>query len=74
MPQLVDLEYFTGVPHQGHRPGEEPGVDRLADGRVVAVEFHRGKPTDAPVRAGPFVARPDHGCPGAKLPRSFDVL
>ena len=43
--EFVDLQHLAGLPHQRDRAGQQPRVDRLEDGRLVAVEIHRRQVT-----------------------------
>ena len=43
--ELVDLQYLAGLPDHRDRPGKQARIDRLTDGRVVAVEIHRRQRT-----------------------------
>ena len=38
--EFVDLQHLARLPHQGDRARQQARVDRLADGRLVAVEIH----------------------------------
>ena len=51
MPERIDLQDLTGLPHQGDRARQEARVDHLADGGLVAFEIHRASVLVHPVRA-----------------------
>ena len=38
--ELVDLQHLAGLPHQRDCPGQQARIDRVTDGRAVAVEIH----------------------------------
>ena len=46
VPERVDLQDLTGLPHQSDRAGELSGADRLLNGRLIAVELHRRQRTE----------------------------
>ena len=67
--ELVDLQHVTRLPHQGDGAGEQAGVDRLADGRLITVELHRRQRTEVVKFSGARLAPtavsltpPNRGC------------
>jgi hypothetical protein len=65
--ELVDLQNLAGSPDQRDGTGQQTGVDRLADGGLVAVEFHRRQRTQ-PCSQSPAVSLEAGWIAGAKLP------